>query len=289
MTWVVAHANPIVVVMISDIRISICGAASTVEVAEFGVKKIHHVAPTVFAGFAGNIILGFRLIQDLSLYLEEAFDPNISTIALTEGWASLLPERIPPLLPSELAHVRADLIIAGMHLAPVKASSDTETEERKPYGSGCKVRVLDPATGNAAVERFSWSSAGVSVGSGAAVPEYQRMLAEVDWIQLSTWQDPAAVMTAIMNMTIESAPTLGISTDLTAMIMKYEPDNIVGSGLTRGAMASNRRLIAEDEAELRELWKAFAPPGTALTALGIGASLGACPPSASCETRTRTP
>jgi hypothetical protein len=59
MTWVIAHVNPVAVVMLSDIRISIRVGSTTKEITEFGVKKIHHVAWTAFAGFAGSIPLGF--------------------------------------------------------------------------------------------------------------------------------------------------------------------------------------------------------------------------------------
>ncbi len=267
MTWVVAHANPIAVVMMSDIRISTGDGTNTEEIVEFGVKKIHHVAPTVFAGFAGNIVLGFRLIDDLRTYLNQFFDPNRSTIDLAESWSSNLPERIGALVTHEIAHVRTDLIVAGMHLAPVSNSDGTPTDERIPFGAGCQIRLLEPATGYADIERFSWNSGGVSVGSGSAVPEYQRMLTELDWIQLSTWNDSAAMMTAIMKMTIEAAPTLGISTDLIAMMMKRGSDGIVGSGGTSGAMASDRSLIAANEHEFCELWTRFKPQGSALMAL----------------------
>jgi hypothetical protein len=95
------------------------------------------------------------------------------------------------------------------------------------------------------------------------------MLTELDWIQLSNWSDPALVMSAIMKMTVESAPTLGISTHLIAMLMKLGPNGIVGSGRTFGDIASDRSLIADNEDELYRLWDRFAPLSGPTTTLSI--------------------
>jgi hypothetical protein len=255
------------VVMVGDIRISI--GDPPIEITEFGVKKIHHVAETIYAGFAGSVVLGFRLINHLALHLEETFDPFTSTINLTEHWASTLPTQIAPLVPSELAAASTHLIVAGFHLAPVNNEEGTSSGEHIPFGSGCIVRLPEPVTGIAEVERFAWQSAGVSVGSGSVVPQCGKMLKELDWLQLSNWSDPALVMSAIMKLTIESAPTFGVSTDLIAMLMKLGPNGIVGSGRTFGDTASDRSLIADNEGELYRLWDRFAPLSGATTTLSI--------------------
>ena len=263
MTWVVAHANPIAVVMMSDIRISV----GTTEVPQFGVKKIHRVAPTVFAGFAGSVILGFRLIGDLTAYLTEHVDPTASTISLAEGWAGALPSRVRSFVSEDLGSLRTDLVIAGMHLVSVNDPDGMPTAERMPFGAGCIVRLPEPMNGGAELERFSWNSAGVSVGSGSQVPAYGQMLRELDWVQLSGWEDPALAMTAVMNLTIESTPIAGVSADLVAMVMKYTGHEIVGVGRTVGDIASNRALMAENEDEFAALWETFGPGSGALMAV----------------------
>lgn len=272
MTWVVAHANPIAVVMLSDIRISVKGADGLEEVPHFGVKKIHHVAPTVLAGFAGTIVLGFRMIDDLDSYLGDAYDPNVSTISLAEQWAASMPGRLGVEVPASLWKEQSYLVVAGMHLAPVNDEDGRPTDERRPYASGCKIALPRSPDERATVDPFSWASGGVSIGSGNEVPEYERMLAELDWVDLSNWDEPASVMAAVMKMTIESKPSPGVSSDLIGMILKYGRQGILGSGLTRGPMATDRSLMADSEAEFASLWQRFVSSDTVATARGSARS-----------------
>jgi hypothetical protein len=113
MTWVIAHVNPVAVVMLSDIRISARVGSTTKEVTDFGVKKIHHVAWTAFAGFAGSIPLGFALVDDLYRHLQDAYDPHVPTSTLASDWART---RLPRLSQMEQpARDRPTQVIAGWH------------------------------------------------------------------------------------------------------------------------------------------------------------------------------
>lgn len=71
-----------------------------------------------------------------------------------------------------------------------------------------------------------------------------------------------------------SKPSPGISSDLIGMMMKNGPEGIVGSGLTRGPVAGDRRLIADTEAEFRALWESFHP------SVGAGSAIAAVPSAA---------
>lgn len=246
-------------ILLSDVRISVETPNGWIEVPSIGVKKIHHVAPTVFVGFAGSIVAGFRLVDDLDLFLGGAYDPSRPVHDMVGDWLANLPERCSTLIPPEVAASGTDLVIVGMHLAPVMDGDGKDTGTRDPFGSGVVTRFDAPGSGLATVDRFGWSRA-VSIGSGAGVPEYQQMLQELDWIGLSQWPSPAEVLTAIMNMTIVTTPTPGISPDLVALLMKRVPGNIEGSGLVHGPLASDRTRIAETEEELADLWSSVQAP-----------------------------
>jgi hypothetical protein len=262
LTWVIAHANPFVTVMISDVRISVQTDTDIAEVTDFGVQKIYHVAPTVFAGFAGSIGVGFHLIDDLDMHLQHAYAQDIATSTLAAGWAEGVVSR--------LASVNAawrprptSLIVAGMHLAPVVVDG-VETDEHMPFGSGAIVRFPRGLDSRPVVKKFGWSDRGVSFGSGAEVAEYRKALSEIDWVQLSSWGGHTeAAMTGLMQLTIANNPTPGISPDLMVMIMIRTPDGLVGRGRAFGPLASDRSRIATDERELDRLWRRYRTSGQA--------------------------
>jgi hypothetical protein len=262
MTWVIAHVNPIAVVMLSDIRISIDVDGRTQEITEFGVKKIYHVAPTVFAGFAGSIPLGFSLIDDLDVHLQDAYHPHVPTSSLARDWVRSLSPRLARM--EHPARARpTSMIVAGMHLAP------TDEGERRPMGTGSVIVLPRGLDGDADVEPFSWSRGGVSIGSGGDVPQYKEMLSELPWIEFSQWGDNAeGVISWIVQNTIQTTPSLGVSPDLHVMIMLHGPSGIVGRGRSLGAMASDRALIAEDEDQLHVLWQRYSTAGAPEAAVG---------------------
>lgn len=256
MTWVIAHVNPVAVVILSDIRISVEGGGATSEVTEFGVKKIHHVAPTVFVGFAGSIPLGFTLVDDFDLHLQVAYDPYVPTSTLAKDWVRA---RLPRL--AQMEHPArgrpTQMLVAGMHLAPV---DDGAT--RFPWGSGVVLTLPYGLDGEAQVEPFGWDAGGVSIGSGNDVRQYREMLSELPWIEFSQWGDNTeGVISSIVQKTIECTPTAGVSADLHVMVMLKGPGGIVGRGRALGPMASSRALIADDADDLNVLWRRYRPAG----------------------------
>lgn len=254
MTFVVAHANPLAVVMLSDIRISVEVGDTTHEIAAFGVKKIHHVAPTVLAGFAGSIALGFRLIDDLDVHLQGAYDPHVSTSTLASGWAAEVDARLAGLNHPSRSR-RTSMIVAGMHLPPVDWGGPGT------WGSGSVIDFPRGLDGPAIVEPVGPLHGGVSIGSGSDVPQYKQLLTELDWVGLSNWDNSEVAMSAILQHVIEETPSLGVSPDLFAMIMTNGPNGIVGRGMPLGPVASNRALIAEDEVQLSSLWGKYKTTG----------------------------
>jgi hypothetical protein len=204
MTWVIAHVNPLAAVMLSDIRISVEGDGRTREVTEFGVKKVHYVAPTVFVGFAGSIPLGFTLVDDLDLYLQDAYDPHVATSTLARNWVR---SRLPDLAQTEhpARHIPTQVLVAGMHLPPVE-----EGVRRLPWGSGAVLHLPHGLDGKARVEPFGWDAGGVSIGSGSDVPQYREMLSELPWVELSQWGRKRRVSSAGSSSTRSRArPPLG--------------------------------------------------------------------------------
>lgn len=269
MTWVVAHTNPLASILLADVRISVVTESGWVEITEFGVKKIFHVAPTVFVGFAGSIVAGFRLVDDLDRFLGRAYEATVPVSALVDAWLDELPNRAQNLIPAAVAGVRTDMIVVGMHLAPVIGESGSPTGERDPMGGGTRLSFESPGLGEATAERFSWKGA-VSIGSGAEIPAYRKMLDELDWIAWSQWPEPAHVLTAIMNMTISENPVAGVSPDLTALLMKRVPGNIAGSGQVMGPLVQDRSRIAESEDDFLLLWERHTPgPSWALARCAI--------------------
>jgi hypothetical protein len=264
MTWVVAHTNPLAVVMLSDVRISVEVGRSIQEISSFGVKKIHHVAPTVFAGFAGSIALGFRLIDDLDVHLQGAYDPNVPTTTLATDWAGGVHARLAGFDHPSRSH-RTSVIVAGMHLPPL------DTGGPGTWGSGSVIDLPRGLDERAIVTPFGWSHRGVSIGSGSDVPEYQELLTELDWVELSNRDNSEVAMSALTQHVIERTPSPGVSRDLIAMIMTNGPNGIVGRGMPLGPMASNRTLIAEDEVQLSALWKQYQPLGQPQAAMATTA------------------
>jgi hypothetical protein len=251
-TWVVAHVNPLAVVMLSDIRISVEMDGTTHEITDFGVKKIHHVAPTVFAGFAGSIPLGFQLIDDLDVHLQATYDPHVPTHTLATDWAGGIHARLADFNHPSRSR-RTSIIVAGMHLPP----SRPDAPGPSTWGSGSVVDFPHGLDERATVETFGPFHGGVSIGSGSDVPEYKELLTELDWVELSNWDNSEVAMSAITQHVIERTPSPGVSRDLMVMIMTNGPNGIVGRGMPLGPMASNRALIAEDEVQLSQLWARY--------------------------------
>ena len=71
MTWVIGAPNLSIAAMISDTRISTRVGEKWVPISEFRIRKIHPVGPFTVAGFAGEVVSGFRSIRLLSALHEQ--------------------------------------------------------------------------------------------------------------------------------------------------------------------------------------------------------------------------
>jgi hypothetical protein len=254
LTFVVVHANPLATVLISGVPISVRASGGTYEITQFGVQKIHHVAPTVFAGFAGSIALGFRLIDDLDVHLKQAYDRYVPTFTLASKWASGVSSRLADVTDSWRSSPTS-VVVAGMHLAPIDVGGHA------PWGSGSVIHLPRGLDDVAEVKRFGPLDGGVAIGSGGHVADYQQFLTELDWVEISNWATSTKLaMSAMMQRTIAANPTPGISEDLIVMIMIRTPDGIVGRAML-GPLASNKALIARDERQPAALWQRFGATG----------------------------
>ncbi len=97
MTWVAAALYPDFGTLFGDTRISYLHGVRLVEVKEFGVQKIHPVAPNLVVGFAGTIVDGFRLVDSLRSYVgtlpQAPHDPR----KVAQGWLKALSTRTFPI------------------------------------------------------------------------------------------------------------------------------------------------------------------------------------------------
>ncbi len=75
MTWVAGITSIGYALAFGDVRISKnTGKGRDVPVNGFGVRKLHQIAPTMIAGFSGNIERGFQLIEDMRDFVHDSQD-----------------------------------------------------------------------------------------------------------------------------------------------------------------------------------------------------------------------
>src|SRR5207245_5281345 len=78
-----------------------------VEVHEFGVQKIHPLAPNLIVGFADSIVDGFTLVDSLRSYVVELGQETPEPRMVAEGW----PERV---MDGDTSHSQCRMLVGGL-------------------------------------------------------------------------------------------------------------------------------------------------------------------------------
>lgn len=269
MTWVVGSGTLDFGILVADIRISY---ADDSEEMNFGVRKIHQINPSTWAGFAGSISLGFRMINWLQAFV----------------WGDFQRVRMPP-NPRSLVQAFVDTAAAqyrqlpeslrayGCHLLIVGASHDwAELGGRPVFRVAHGFVVKFPLPGETDIDlsetgfnRFA------AIGSGAAVHEYRRHLDESveagkqGLLAFSPSADQGfanalpmvGYLTSLgLGSVVEVAPQLGISSQMHAVVVTPE-GSLLGDNAGADLMlqdGTTRRVppfppIANSESDLDRL------------------------------------
>lgn len=238
MTWVVAHASPAAVAVIGDVRITIATPLGAEELEDVGVKKVHHIMPNIVVGFAGNIAVGFRMVEELRHFY--SWRPTFTgALNLAEEWCDYMKLRYWELLPPHLRGQPTHLIVAGFHPSPVSEADPQPI----PIGVGliveCPTREGEPPE---ITRKFGAMDPAVSIGSGSGVDEYKRLLNEFDWLQAAQFPDPQLAMAAVVQWTIERQPTLGVSKDVIGHVLIGRRDGFGAQVIALGDHAQTGRV-----------------------------------------------
>lgn len=235
--------------VIGDVRITMIRGSHTQELTDIGVKKVHHIWPNIGIGFAGNIGVGFRMIDELRhFYMWQ--DGFVGALPLTEAWCDYMNSRYWGLLPPHLRGQPTHLVIAGFHPSPINGADLRPI----PVGVGaiveCPQREDEPMRITC---KFGGMDRAVSIGSGSGVEEYKRLLNEFDWLQISQWHDPHLAMGAVIQWTIDRQPTIGVSRDVIGHVLVSHRDGFGAQVIALGDHAQDRDRVAISPDELRVL------------------------------------
>jgi hypothetical protein len=121
MTWVVGSPTPWgYAAALSDIQVTISTRnelGDPIKKYTDCLQKIYFVGPSIIAGFAGSVRLGFKFIGHLQNYLAPEENDPIDMAWIPEwvaaNWSMEAKEFYEDLPPSEKAHV--EILIAGVH------------------------------------------------------------------------------------------------------------------------------------------------------------------------------
>lgn len=248
MTWVVAHASPAAVALIGDLRITVTTEDSSREVTDIGVKKVHHVAPNIVVGFAGNIAVGFQMVEELRVFCSDR-SPITSALTVAEEWCDHMRDRFWEIVRSDLWRRECHLILAGFHPTPPESGSP-----RIPIGTGSILECpLIEGDSFKIVRQFGWKDRAVSIGSGTGVDEYRRLLDEFDWLQAAQMPDSHVMLGAVVQWTINRQPTIGVSTDVIGHVLVGARDGFFAETVALGDLVKERNKIAVSSNELMSL------------------------------------
>jgi len=160
MTWVIGGITSFGYgVGISDIRVS----WSTGYLKDC-LQKVYPVGNFIIAGFAGSVLLGFKMINDLKQFLildkpNEAWIPEWVAIK----WYRRA-RRIFNSAPMSLQKLGSSILLVGIH------PNKSEGESPWPKGTACLFNSPDFEV------NFSKSGEFISIGSGSIVAEYVSIL-----------------------------------------------------------------------------------------------------------------
>lgn len=168
MTWVVGCPSFGVSVAAADVRVS----RGRAPIAEFGVKKLHTIAPNVVAGFAGDIEFGFALITQGRRSLEQLSTPQSEPVPVTLAF---------DLLPTSLACVGRRIRSAGPSAATdllvigCSGARSLVKGARVPFTQAMVLRFRDSPFGLPSVAEVPRLRA-AAIGSGETAEQHRKSL-----------------------------------------------------------------------------------------------------------------
>ena len=275
MTWVVGNATIDLGVLIGDIRLSwMTQDGRMKDEIRFGVQKLHMVNPSLWAGFAGSVDIGFGMVERLrsasTALTADGERPEPETIV--ERWRDDVVQSYDNDYPDDCRR-------AGCHMLVLGASQRwVELNGRRLFRTTRLFLLELPLPGHAfaGFAELQWNHF-YSIGSGSRVEEYCRLLDETtaDGRQgllafrgLGDYAPLAGFLTSIgMGTVIEKTPTPGISSNLLTAVVtadgthfgSNEGADVVLPNVDRRVAVPPMPPLAHDRAEFDSLAKRFAP------------------------------
>jgi hypothetical protein len=248
-TWVAAALYPDFGALFGDTRISYGQGGSLVEVKEFGVQKIHPVAPNLVIGFAGTIVDGFKLVDSLQSYVGALPQAPHEPRTIAEGWFESL-------MDEDLFHSRCRMLLVGLSPTLMKTPDDHVLPWHAPYG------VRFEFGDKPAMARVPLHD---SIGSGSAVPDYVRAIEDFATnamrrlLRFERERERIALtmLSLIFAQCVQRTPTAGVNAyfvgailSVNGLVMQTNEGLRVGQDLVDvGAIP-----LATDTATFEDLW-----------------------------------
>jgi hypothetical protein len=171
MTWVIAASSILGYgVIISDVCVTFKNDDGTQETKDC-LQKIHWIAPSIIAGFAGSVKIGFELLEDLAgfLYIPQEEQGNGSWIPqwVAENWR----ERAKSIFdgsPDDLRECGSQILMVCTH-----PTEDLGFPSRpRIYVTKMESPLFEPLVASDYSRIFS-------IGSGSSIPLYMATLQEL--------------------------------------------------------------------------------------------------------------
>jgi hypothetical protein len=261
-TWIVGTVFPDFATLFGDTRISYEDGGRLVEVDEFGVQKIHPVAPNLVVGFAGAIVDGFRLVESLQSYVGALKQAPHEPRAVAEGWFDSL-------IGEDLSHSQCRVLLVGLSPSLMATPDGQPLPWHAPYGARLEFG------GEPHIATISLHD---SIGSGSAVPDYVTAIedfasnAMAKLLRFGRERERIAItlLSLVFAQCVKRTPTAGVNAYFIGailsdrgLLMRANHGLRVGEELVDvGAIP-----LATDETSFSELWNRHLGTATDLVAL----------------------
>lgn len=285
MTWVVGAGTVDFGVLVGDIRVSYDDGDRGYEELRFGVRKIHQVTPSIWAGFAGSVELGFRMVRRLRAFARAEYErtrtppePDV----LINDFAAREESRYPKFA-EDLRWGGCELLVVGARQRWV------ELNGKQVFRMALGTIVRFPLPGEIGVEAspIDFNHFG-SIGSGSGIEEFRLHLEESvsDGRQglLACSPTAHAVFSDVLPLAgyitslglgsvVEQTPVLGISSQMYVAVVTPTGTFLGSNGGAELRLGDGAKRavppfppIAESLEELQRLFKRFAsePSGVAI-------------------------
>ena len=262
MTWVIAALSLDYGTLFGDTRISYVESGRLHEVKEFGVQKIHAVAPNMIVGFAGPIVNGFRLVDSLRSYVDNLPHQLHEPRSIAEGWFNHING-------TELSRSDCDMLLIGMS-PNLGTTTDGHTLPWHPM-YGARFEFGDKS-------RIDAIKLHDSIGSGSVVPDYVKAIEEfvVNAMTRILRFGPErsrithTLLSLVLAESVNRTPTTGVNAFFVGAVLSIAGVVIrTNEGLSVGEklVKVGEIPLATDAAQLEQLSKDHLAGATELVAL----------------------